>query len=277
MKNNTEQHSSHAWANVAQSPWMQGPVLGASVMALVTPLQKWTNCSLKGDKMSFRNPMSGALAYSASAVPGYATTFAFKALLQKSPEETSQQYDLLTSFAAGGLSGLVCTPFEALAQNKQLTNNPSSKGTFQKMHHHHGYQAFFQGSASIMLREGLWSTAYMTAIPMMSSALQERGLKKPQAELLALLTVAGTYGLASSPLNQLRFKKQQGLTEPTLGKSYLGHANDIFNQEPEARYTRRVGFFFKACLPRTVTTMVAAGLMVKGTEYYNHTVEYLKK
>lgn len=127
-----------------------------------------------------------------------------------------------------------------------------------------------------MMREGLWSTVYMTAIPMMSASLQKQGVEKQYAEPLAMLTVAGAYGLFSSPLNQLRYRKQEGLTGPTINKSYLEHAKDIFNQGPKASNLARVGFFFKAGFPRAVTTTVAAGLMVKGTECYNQAVDYFK-
>lgn len=274
MDNNTD-NMPPFWTNVAQYPWVQGPLLGASSSIAVTPLLKWTNHALKGEKMSFRSPMSGAMAYAISAVPGYATTFVVKSLLKKT--EPSQQYDLFTSFAAGGLSGLACSPFEALAQNKQLTHSTSSKETAQKMVLQRGYQGFFQGGAAVMLREGLWSTVYLTAIPMMSQFLQQQGVKKHQAELFSVLSVAGTFGLLSSPLNQLRFKKQQGLTQTTPSKTYLEHAKDIWNQDPTATSKARTGFFFRACVQRAVTTTLAAGLMVKGTEVYNQTVDSFRK
>lgn len=275
MKNKTEQ-TTPLLVKAAESPWVQGPVLGAGVMALVTPFLKWTNHAYKGEKMPRGNYFSGAGAYALSAVPGYATTFAFKALLNKKPEETSQGYELFSSFAAGSLSGFVCAPFEALAQNKQLTHSASSKETAQQMRSHHGYSSFFRGATSVMMREGLWSTVYMTAIPMMSASLQKQGVEKQYAEPLAMLTVAGAYGLFSSPLNQLRYRKQEGLTGPTINKSYLEHAKDIFSQGPKASNLARVGFFFKAGFPRAVTTTVAAGLMVKGTECYNQAVDYFK-
>lgn len=275
MKEKTEQTTS-LLVKVAETPWVQGPVLGAGVMALVTPFLKWTNHAYKGEKMPRGSYFSGAGAYTLSAVPGYATTFAFKALLSKKPEETSQGYELFSSFAAGGLSGFVCTPFEALAQNKQLTHSVSSQKTAQQMRAHHGYSSFFRGAASVMLREGLWSTVYMTAIPMVSQSIQEQGVEKQYAQPLAMLMVAGAYGLFSSPLNQLRYCKQAGLTATTTNKSYLEHAKDIFNQDPKASNMARVGFFFRAAVPRAVTTTVAAGLMVKGAEYYNQAVDYLK-
>lgn len=260
------------WAKLALSPFVQGPVLGASVMTLVTPLLKWTNHVYKGERMSFANPMSGAVAYATSAVPGYATTFVFKSLFQKPQEETNKQYDLVTSFVAGGASGVVCTPFEALAQNKQLTDNPSSKHTAKKMFNHNGYKAFFQGGASIAMREGLWSMVYLSAIPLMEEALLERGMAKEQAKLYSVVSVAGAYGFFSAPLNQLRFRKQQGLTEVLNQKSYLEHAKDIFNQDPKASSFHRMGSFFKASVPRAITTTVAGGLVVEGKKLYEETV-----
>ena len=275
MKNQTEK-TTPLWVKTAESPWVQGPVLGAGVSALVTPFLKWTNHAYKGEKMPRGNYFSGAGAYALSAVPGYATTFAFKALLNKKSEETSNGYELFSSFSAGSLSGLVCTPFEALAQNKQLTHSVSSKETAQQMLAHHGYSSFFRGAATVMMREGLWSTVYMTAVPMMSTWLQQQGVERQYTQPLAMLTVAGAYGLFSSPLNQLRFRKQAGLTVTTLNKTYLEHAKDICNQDPKASYTARVGFFFKAGLPRAVTTTFAAGLMVKGTECYNQAFDHFK-
>lgn len=278
MKNNTEQ-TMPLLVKLAATPWIQGPVLGAGVMALVTPFLKWTNHKYQGERMPRGSYFSGAGAYAGSAVPGYATTFVFKALLSKKSEETSQGYELFSSFAAGSLSGFVCTPFEALAQNKQLTHSTSSQRTAQQMLTHHGYGSFFRGAISVMMREGLWSTVYMTAIPMVSNLLQEKGVERRYAHPSAMLLVAGAYGLFSSPLNQLRYRKQAGLTEeraPSTNKSYFGHAKDLFNQDPKASMMVRSGHLFKAAIPRAVTTTVAAGLIVIGTEYYNRVVDHFR-
>jgi len=264
------------FVKVAEFPLVQGPVLGAGVLALVTPLLKWTNHAYKGEKMPRGNYFAGAKANALSAGPAYAATFGFKALLGKSPEETSELYELLSSFAAGGLSGLAGTSFEAVAQNQQLTHSTSPQETARQMYRHHGYGAFFQGAGAVMLREGAWSTVYMTAIPMMSAGLQKQGVDKQLADLVSMLAVAGSYGVLSSPLNQLRFRKQAGLTEPGQSKSYWEHTKDVFNQDPKASTMTRVGSFFKAALPRAATTVFAAGLIVKGTELYNQAVDYCK-
>ncbi len=276
MNNRSEQTQS-LWIKVAQSPWVQGPFLGSSVAVMVTPLLNWNNHVLNHAKTAFKNPMMGAFAYASSAIPGYATTFVTKALLNNTQESRTSSYDLLTSFVAGAFSGLVCTPFESVAQNKFITNSAFYKTTALKMIEHHGYTSFFRGGASIMLREGLWSTVYLSAIPVMSQSLQDKGVNKVQADLLSVLTVAGGYGLLSSPLNQLRFKKQHGLTEDTINKSYFEHAKTIFNQDVKSSHVARMRFFFKGGLARTKTTTVAAGLMVKGGELYNHTIEQFSK
>ena len=127
-----------------------------------------------------------------------------------------------------------------------------------------------------MMKEGLWSTVYMTAIPIMSASLQKQGVEQRCAELLATLTVAGAYGLLSSPLNQLRYRKQADLTKPVINKSYLEHVKDILNQDPKASHRERVSFLFRAGLPRAVTTTIGAGLLIKGTEWYNQAVDYCK-
>lgn len=275
MKNKTEK-TTPLWLQIAEFPWIQGPVLGAAVSTIVTPLLKWTNHTYHREKIPRGNYFSGASVYASSAVPGYATAFAFKALLNQKSENTSQSYELFSSFVAGGLSGFVCTPFEALAQNKQLTHSTSSKETARQMRKYHGYGSFFRGAASITLREGVWSMIYMTAIPMVSKSIEKQSIDKKYAQPLAMLTVAGTYGVLSSPLNQLRYRKQAGLAIPSTNKSYLAHAKDIFNQDLKASAMTRAGFFFRAGFPRAVTTTAAAGLMVKGTEYYHQAVNYFK-
>lgn len=271
------QHEEKSLAlQTAESPWVKGPILGASVMALVTPLLKWTNHVYDGKTMPRKNFFTGASAYALSAIPGYATTFAFKAMLQETPENTSKSYELLTSLGAGSLSGFVCTPFEAIAQNKQIGHYATYRETAQLMFRCHGYTSLFRGGASIMLREGLWSAVYLSAIPQMSEALQEQGLKKQYAEPLAMLSVAGMYGFISSPINQLRYRKQDNLTKGIDNKSYFSHAKSIIHQEPNASPLNKMGFFFKASLPRAMTTTVAAGLMVKGSEYYDKAIAYHK-
>ena len=252
-------------AELMLHPLVQGPVIGSTVMALVTPLLKWTNHVYNSEPMNWARPMTGAVDYAVSAVPSYATAFTVKAMLKKPKEKASKTYDLFTSLVAGGASGFVCTPFEAVAQNKQLTKqNRSSMQTAYIMMQANGPTALFQGGLSICFREQLWTVVYMSAIPLMTEALQNKGYKEKDATTYSVVTVAGAYGLFSAPIGQFRFRKQQGLTEKVQTKTYLEHAKDIYNQDPKASSAARVGHFFKAAIPRAVSTTVAAGLLVKG-------------
>lgn len=257
------------WPTVLQLPWIKGPLIGGSVISLLTPLHKWTNHALNNQKMPWKNPMSGALSYAASSIPSFAVTFSTKALLKRPPEESSKAYDFMTSFIAGGTSGFVCAPFQSVAQNKQLTDNPSNMDVIRKIKEHHGYQGFFQAASIGVLREGLWSVMFMSAIPVLSKNLQATGYKKREAEFISVMSIAGIFGLFSTPLNILRFKKQQDLTKPVPRKSYVQHIHDVLHQEATPSTARKISFFFKAFVPRTVNSIAITGLMFKANEFYD--------
>ncbi|MBL7479832.1 MC/SLC25 family protein [Legionella bononiensis] len=266
MHSRTDRTELPTWKKYLQYPFIQGPLLGAGVMTLVTPGLNWTNHVLNGKTMQWRFAMSGSFEYASSAIPSYAVVFVLKKLMQPENQQVSPLYEFATSFTAGAFSGLASTPFEGIAQNKQLSKLTTSQETRHRMIMHHGYNALFQGGFSIMLREGLWSTVYLTAIPTLARYFKSTGMKKEQAEGLALVLTAGSYGFFSTPLYQLRFRKQQGLTEPVVGKSYLQHAKDIWNQPGNGGTVQRLGFFFKGALPRTLTTTIAGALLYKGQE-----------
>ncbi|KTD48261.1 MC/SLC25 family protein [Legionella quateirensis] len=266
MHSRTDRTELPTWKKYLQFPFIQGPLLGAGVMTLVTPGLNWTNHVLNGKTMQWRFAMSGSFEYASSAIPSYAVVFVLKKLMQPEGQQVSPLYEFATSFTAGAFSGLASTPFEGIAQNKQLSKLPTSQETRHRMIMNNGYNALFQGGFSIMLREGLWSTVYLTAIPTLARYFKSTGMKREQAEGLALVLTAGSYGFFSTPLYQLRFRKQQGLTEPVAGKSYLEHAKDIWNQPGSGGTVQRLGFFFKGALPRTLTTTIAGALLYKGQE-----------
>ena len=131
-----------------------------------------------------------------------------------------------------------------------------------------GYKALLQGSVATMVREGLWSTVYLTAAPVLTAYLQQRGMQKNAAEGTSLVVTAGSFGFFTTPLNQLRSRKQKGLTEPVKVKNYAEHLVDIWNQKPTASPMQRLGFLFKGGGARTITTTAGGALIVKGNELY---------
>lgn len=262
--------------SVLQTPWVKGSLLGSLVLTCITPFIKLTNHTLKGERMPWRNPMSGALALAASAVPNYAITFAVKELLKKEDGQRSKAYDLFTSLASGSASGLACTPFETVSQNKQLTDSKSNVETAKKIMHHHGYQGLFRGASCVIIREGFWAAVFFTAIPNASAALQKQGYEKAKADAMAVLLVAGGNAIFTTPINQLKFRKLQGLTEPGPNKSYWQHVKDIYNQGgSEVTQVKRFGYFYKAWVPRVMTSTCAATVMLKGREAYEDLVNKL--
>lgn len=269
MKTNNELST---WKQFALAPYVQGPILGAGMMFTITPGLNWTNQTLKGQRLQLRHAMDGCIEYSSSALPTYAVVFCIKKWLQRSKDETSVFYDTSTSFFAGATSGFASTPFESNAQNKQLSQSLSSKETLKQIIKYNGKTALLRGATTNMLREGMWSTVYMTAAPTFSHYFETQNHSKAQSEGLALILTAGLFGLFSTPLNQLRFKKQQGLTEPCINKSYLEHTKDIWNQNPNARTSERLGHFFKAWPQRVITTTAAGAVIVEGQKLYNHMV-----
>ena len=276
MHSRTDRTELPTWKKYLQFPFIQGPLLGAGVMTLVTPGLNWTNHVLNGKTMQWRFAMSGSFEYASSAIPSYAVVFVLKKLMQPENQQVSPLYEFATSFTAGAFSGLASTPFEGIAQNKQLSKLPTSQETRHRMIRHNGYNVLFQGGLSIMLREGLWSTVYLTAIPTLARYFKSTGMKKEQAEGLALVLTAGSYGFFSTPLYQLRFRKQQGLTETVARKSYLQHAKDIWNQPGNGGTVQRLGFFFKGALPRTLTTTIAGALLYKGQEMLQELIKSSK-
>lgn len=258
------------WIQIANHPLVQGPIIGATVSASVTPGLKWGNHVLNGERMPLSKPFAGAGAIAVSAIPAYAVSFFIKQQLNSGDKARSKERELMTSFVSGAFSGFVCTPFDNYAQNKQLLGTSGSRGVLFQIISNHGYTGVFRGGLVTMLREGCWSMLYMSAIPIMAEFLKTQGYSKQKAESASVVSLAGAYGLFSAPLNRLRFLKQVKLTEPRPNASYWSNAKTIFNQEPEASYPKRFAQFFKAGVPRMITTTVAGALMVKGTEYYKN-------
>jgi hypothetical protein len=273
MQEKKETYQFPQWQHIAAYPFVKGPVLGASVMTMVTPMLNYTNHYLDGKSMPWRNAMTGSKDYAVSAIPSYAMSFALYHFFKQFDTTSSIVYDSLCSFLAGAASGFVSNPFEAVAQNKQLAKLPSTTETMQKMVHHHGFSAPFKGGAVTAGREGCWSLIVLSAIREVSNHMVTMGMEKNKADLFATIVLAGLYGGVSTPVNQFRFRKQQGLTESTPQKSYLAHAKDIWNQDPQAPKSKRVGFFFKGWHLRVATTTIAAGLIYKGNEFYDDLVK----
>lgn len=249
----------------------KGPLIGSAVTLAVSPGLNWTNHVLNDKKMVWKNCMKGAFTNASSAFPSYAVVFTTKHFLKENFKSDSLTAELFSSFGPGALAGFIQTPFDVVAQNKQLSKQ-STESIPKLIVKTNGYKSLFQGAGITMLREGCWSALYLSVLSMASKQFQTRGMNKNQADFWALLLTAGSYGVFSTPLYQFRYKKQLGLTEPNKPKSYLEHAKDIYNQKPNVKWIEKLGFFFKGAIPRTLTVTLAAGALYKAGELYEEVV-----
>lgn len=278
MKETQETKLLPNWSALANYPLIKGPLLGSIITYIISPGLNWTNQVLNDTKMIWTpaNAMKGSFTYACSALPTYGVVFGTKNFLNWKFESNSSTSDLLKSFIAGGISGFIQTPFDAIAQNKQLAKDPKEP-TVKLMLKNNGYSSFFQGALVTMLREGVWSTVYLSAAPIVSKYLQSKGIEKNQSDALALIFIAAPYGFFSTPCTKFRYQKQVNLTQPNEPKSYLEHTKNIWNQNPHATTAERFKFFYKGCLPRTLTVTLAAGLIIKGNELYDEVVKKFNK
>ncbi len=121
---------------------------------------------------------------------------------------------------------------------------------------------------SVIARETPWATIHLAGLPIASFFIQQNyRINKNYADIISAVMTAGTFGVLSSPLAQLRFQKQLHLTKKAPPKSYSSIIKNIWNQEPNASPLRRLGFFFKGAKPRSITAMTSAFLINKGREY----------
>jgi hypothetical protein len=290
MKETQETKLFPNWSAFANYPLIKGPLLGSIITYIISPGLNWTNQVLNNTKMIWTpsNAMKGSFTYACSALPTYGVVFGTKNFLNWKFESKSSTSDLLKSFIAGGISGFIQTPFDAIAQNKQLAKDDAisqnkqlakdaKESTVKLMLKNNGYRSFFQGALVTMLREGVWSMVYLSATPIVSEYLQSQGIEKNKADALTLIFIAAPYGFFSTPCTKLRYEKQVNLTQPNEPKSYLEHTKNIWNKNPQATTFDRFKLFYKGCLPRTLTVTLAAGLIIKGNELYDEVVKKLNK
>jgi Mitochondrial carrier protein len=252
--------------------------IGSCVMTALTPIYYWSNLAFKNQQFGWRDiisrkAMTGAPQYALSAMPVYTAAFGTHTLLTNYFKEKNRLTDgnkMIIAAVAGAFAGFASTPFESIAQNKQLTRIKYPRSTFNQMRHANGISVYLRGALSVILRESAWATTYMAVLPIFSSTLQQTyRIKKNRADIFSSIVTAGTFGILSSPLAQLRFNKQLYLTEKAASKSYLSIINKIYFQQPSASITQRIGFFFKGAKPRGIAATTSAFLIHKGRETFD--------
>ncbi|HRD69556.1 MAG TPA: MC/SLC25 family protein [Legionella sp.] len=275
MKSKSDKTGLNKWQEIALFPVVQGTLLGAFTIFSITPLLNWTNCKMNNQKMNWNKPLAGWRAYTSSAAPSYAAVFALKLLFPSTPDD-SFVYNFSTSFTAGALAGLAGVPSEVIAQNQHLAKLETGSETVKKMKSSNGYGSFFKGGGATMLREGMWSTTYLTSVPGLAHYLQQKGMEKNTAQATAVVTTSVPYAVLSTPFHLFRSKKQFGLTAPINTPSYVQIGKKIWNEDLSASTFQRLSFLFRGARERTVTVLIATILMVKGEEHYTKMIRSMK-
>ena len=128
-----------------------------------------------------------------------------------------------------------------------------------------------------MLRESAWSTKYIAIVPILSQHLKNAGVHPVTADVSALVVSAGVFGVASAPINRARIIMQDKLAEPQTPRlSYRQVFRRMVQDAPNASMAQRTFRFFQGGAPRSVTSALAGGLFVKGSEWYDDAVKGFK-
>ncbi len=128
--------------------------VGSVVMGALTPFYYWSNCVFNNQQFGWQDlfskrALTGATQYALSAGPIYTTSFGSNTLLNYYFND-SPYYNNLTKLAiaatSGMLAGIVSTPFEAIAQNKQLAKLSENQQNIAKtMRLSNGPLVYFRG------------------------------------------------------------------------------------------------------------------------------------
>ena len=251
---------------------VKGSILGSAVMFAATPGINYVVSRATNKPMLWSQPFTGGYSLAGSGAAGCATTFFIKSCLTGGAKdhELSEWQRLWTSFVAGVCSGVVLCPFESIAQTQLTTESSSLIGTAKLIHHNHGVFGFFRGTGSMMLREGSWSAMYIALAPILRQRFKEAGYNDLSANLAAVTISFGIFGVLSTPINRARIMMQANLAESdTPRNSYRQLMKIMLHNSQDANPVKRTCNFFKGAGPRSITSALAGGLFVKGTEWYD--------
>ncbi len=257
-------------------PLVKGSVLGAGVMVAATPGINYVIRMSTGNPMLWSRPFTGCLSLAGAGFTGCVMGFTIKRLLVGDGINASSWERIWTSSMAGMASGLMTCPLESIAQN-QLSTQSSMMKTARIMHQHYGFCGFFRGAGSMMVRDGAWAGMHMAVVPILSQRFQDGGCSRPTADGAAWVISAGLFGFLSVPINRLRTKQHDKLSEAgTEKKRYRQLVTMMIEQDATAPPLQRLVGFFKGGRVRSLNSALAGGLLLKGSELYDDAVQQMR-
>lgn len=235
----------------------EGSALGSAGITVLTPFMYWTSRVADKQKFEWRLSMKSAPTLISSVAPVTAVAYAINQLATEFFPFDNANQKIAASVFAGSIAGIVNTPFEVIAQDKQLRSQGSGIiDTAKQIVKANGSLALMRGTAMVMTRESSWAATYMSLTPTLSLFIQLSGHNKSLSDVIAAIIVGGAFGVASTPLHMLRYEKQKGLMALKPNESYWSIA-----------LRNGIKGLFAPVLPRTVTTIAAAAIFTKGNEW----------
>ena len=266
MKSKSEMSADMAEQKPQSSPramWkgiVEGTVLGAGAMPVLTPLFYWTARGVAQMPFVWKESMGSVRAYVSAVAPitavSYTCNQVMTDMVKRWQGSVTDAQSVMIAGAAGAVAGVANTPFDVVAQAKQVGEQKVPMvETARQVVRSNGVLAMMRGAGMGVPREALWAGAWMKGVPMVTQKLQAVGCEENIAKLAAPMFVGSAFGLVSTPMNVLRYAKQEALTQPKMNESYVS-------------IMKRYGMkgLFASVLPRTATMVVGAGIFAKGAE-----------
>jgi hypothetical protein len=260
MPSTNQPYTQYTAFDFIRRPEVEGSILGAVTMFGVTPGVNQFNNYAKG-RYNMPWSFAGWQPLVVSGVVGFGTCLTVKNLLGRNQKDASPFQQAWTSTAGGAVSGWALCPFENINTNY----SESVRKTVQSIYTQRGIKGFFNGSVSMILREGGWGFTIMSAIPSISKNMRDAGYNRATADFFALFLSASAFGLISTPVNILRAKKQKmDHAIPEKAPSYLELVPTLFARN-------QVSTLVKTAMMRTATSGCAATIFYYSQQAYRGT------
>lgn len=258
-----------------------GVLAGVSDVLVTHPL--WTVKTLQQQGMSnhkimelfFRRPIlayTGFASNAGSMVPITTTRVVLSSYIQSRCESSSRTMRLFTSFLAGGVSSFIGAPIELIrtTQLKQatFTNKASSFiGTVKKIIQVKGGHHLFNGLSAIMLRDGLYTSAFFAGAPILTKELEPYIPISFINKTLAYSVAGITASFINHPFDTIKTQQHTALAMRVLKQQR--HPSSFFEVMKDIVHKRGYKGFWVGYPPRGLRFLLGLGVKALCIEKMN--------
>lgn len=188
-----------------------GSASAISAVPFIQPLIFFKNRAQAGSSRQpiggFRTVYRGGAGFAASFAPTTAIQTAACGIFSKSMDPFS------AATAAGVVSAIAVCPAERIMiqqQNRQM----SYTDTVREIYNVCGVKGFYRGFIPTVVREGVFSAAYLGGAPAVKEKLVDYGMSPFMAQLGAGIAVGSPAAILSHPFDTLKTQMQKEMTGP---------------------------------------------------------------